>query len=105
MKLPAIFKRKEKDPRSQSFNTKVETILKNYGMVEAVQRKLLAMELYWRSYEFFKSKGDEEEEKQKFGADLMKILTNYGITDEKHQDSLLCEYFDALNETMGIEKR
>lgn len=104
MKLPSIFKRNEKDPRSQSFNTKVETILKNYGMVEVVQRKLLAMELYWRSMEFYKSKGDEEDEKQKFGADLVKILSNYGITDEKHQDSLLCEYFDTLNEMVAGKK-
>ena len=110
MKLPSVFnlafRREQKvDPRSKSFKKQIEDLLTSYGLIDKIQNNLCSLELFWRTWEYYRStKGDEETEKRNFGDDLMNILSNYGITDPEHQDALLSTYFDILNATAGIEK-
>jgi hypothetical protein len=94
----------EKDPRSKSFNKKISDLLVLHGMHDLIKVNLCSLELFWRTMEYYRGKGDDsEQEKEAFGKDLMKILSNYNITDPDEQDSLLCDYFDTLNATLGAE--
>lgn len=106
MNFPKVFRRQQKvDPRSKSFKKQIEDLLTSYGLIDKIQNNLCSLELFWRTWEYYKSsKGDEETEKKKFGDDLMAILSTYGITDPKHQDALLSTYFDILNATAGEGK-
>jgi hypothetical protein len=98
-------RQKKVDVRSEPFQKKVVELLMANGL-QPINARVCALELiiYWWDYnrKLGKSKKDATDEMVKeLGDNLLKTLAHNGITDPEQQDSILCQYFDYLNEATG----
>ena len=99
-------RKKKVDARSKPFTEKVIDLLLSYGL-QPIPARACALELVVHTYNYNKkvgkSKKDATDEMVKeLGDNLLVTLAHNGITDPETQDALLCQYFDYLNEALGI---
>jgi hypothetical protein len=101
-------RRKKVDVRSEPFTKKVVDLLLANGL-QQIPARACALELVVHTYNYNKKvkkfgKEATDEMVKELGDNLLITLRHNGITDEEQQDALLCQYFDYLNEAIGVGK-
>ena len=101
-----IFKKKEKNPKSQEFVDKIKTALECYGITDKRLQNECAHGLFQASIRMMKviaAQGDVDaviaKETEKMRAELAKA----GIKTKDVQDTIVLMFFGVLAETAGIK--
>lgn len=92
---------KKADPRSQPALDKTRALLFRHGITSERSLNECSLAMFWQTFRYFKmvDKGKAtDKDKKVFEGTMLGILSKHGITEEKEQDELLCEFFNMLKD-------
>jgi len=101
-----IFKKKEKNPKSEAFVEKIKTALECYGVTDKKLQNECAhgmLQSCIRMMKVISAKGDVDSAIARETERMREDLTKAGITDKEVQETVILMFFGVLGELAGIK--